>query len=106
MYKQWQRHNAPNGEHIWEGDKHIADITGESEEKIAEVAKFLVEAHNACIKLNPENPLAAAEAIRDMYEALEDIIEQADKTKMPLGADLADSIRVFGKQAIAKAKGR
>ena len=69
--QQWERHNAPNGEHIWQGDTHIADITGESEEVIAEVAKFAVVSHNACVKINPNNPLAVAEAIGDMYEALE-----------------------------------
>ena len=45
------------------------------------------------------------EAADDMYAALEDIIEQAEKSLLPLGADLADSIRVFGKQAVAEAEG-
>jgi hypothetical protein len=40
-----------------------------------------------------------------MAEALEDIIAQAEKTHLMLGPDLADSIRVFGKQALAEAKG-
>ena len=43
-------------------------------------------------------------AAPDMYEALKDIIEQAEKTHFPIGADLANSIRVFGKQAIAKSE--
>ena len=38
-----------------------------------------------------------------VYEALEDIIQQADKTILSLGPDLADSIRVFGKPALAAA---
>ena len=41
----------------------------------------------------------------ELLEALEDIIEQFEATRMPIGADLADSIRVFGKQAVAKARG-
>ena len=45
-------------------------------------------------------------AAPDMYQALKDIIEQAEKTHLPIGADLADSIRVFGKQALAKAEGK
>jgi len=49
------------------------------------------------------NLIAAAP---DMYEALEDIINQVEATHLLLGADLADSIRVFGKQAVAKAKGK
>lgn len=46
------------------------------------------------------------EAAPEMYEALKDIIEQAARTHLMLGADLADSINVFGKQALAKAEGR
>jgi len=45
-------------------------------------------------------------AAPEMYEALKDIIEQAEKTLIMLGPDLADSIRVFGKQALAKAEGK
>ncbi len=41
----------------------------------------------------------------DMYEALKEIIELDEQTRLPMGADLADSIRVFGKQALAKAEG-
>jgi len=40
-------------------------------------------------------------AAPDMYEALEDIIKQAEKSHMMLPPDLADSIKVFGKQALA-----
>ena len=45
-------------------------------------------------------------AAPDMLEALKDIIEQAERSIRPLPPDLADSIRVFGKQAVAKAEGR
>ncbi len=44
-------------------------------------------------------------AAPELLEALEDIIEQADLTLFRIGPDLADSIRVFGKPAVAKAKG-
>jgi len=44
-------------------------------------------------------------AAKQMLEALKDVVEQADKTSMMLPADLADSIRVFGHAAIAKAGG-
>ena len=44
----WERHNAPNGEHIWVGDEHIADFDGEN--------------CNADAKLCVASP--------DMYEAL------------------------------------
>ena len=38
-------------------------------------------------------------------EILKDIVEQYEHTLLPVGADLSDSIRVFGKQAIQKATG-
>lgn len=44
-------------------------------------------------------------AVDDMYEALEDIINQAKKTKMPIPADLADSIHILGERALCKARG-
>ena len=44
-------------------------------------------------------------AAPDLLEALEDIVKQFEKTIFMTGPDLADSIRVFGKQAIAKARG-
>jgi len=46
-----------------------------------------------------------AKAAPKMAEALEDIIAQAAKTRLMMGVDLADSIKVFGKQALAEAKG-
>lgn len=45
------------------------------------------------------------QAAEQMLEALKDIIGQADKTHIMLPADLADSIRVFGRAAIAAAGG-
>jgi hypothetical protein len=44
-------------------------------------------------------------AAPELLEALEDIVEQSERTNMALPPDLADSIRVFGKAAIRKAKG-
>lgn len=45
-------------------------------------------------------------AAPEMYEALRDIVEQAEKTMLPIPADLADSIRVFGKAALEKVEGK
>ena len=45
-------------------------------------------------------------AAPDMLEALKDILEQFDCSQIRMGADLSDSIRVFGKQAVAKAEGQ
>jgi hypothetical protein len=45
------------------------------------------------------------QAANQMLQALKDVVEQADKTSLMLPADLADSIRVFGRAAIAAAGG-
>lgn len=42
----------------------------------------------------------------EMLEALKDIVEQFEATRLSVGVDLADSIRVFGKGAIAKVEER
>jgi len=47
-------------------------------------------------------PLHAAAP--EMLEALKDIVEQYQKTRLPVGPDLGDSIRVFGQQAISQAE--
>ncbi len=39
-------------------------------------AKLIVSAVNACIELNPQNPLAVAEGIKDMYRACERLISR------------------------------
>ena len=44
-------------------------------------------------------------AVDDMYEALEDIINQAKKTKIPIPADLADSIHILGERSLRMARG-
>jgi hypothetical protein len=55
-----------------EGDdeNYIADIyscyTGTGEAN----ANFIVTCQNQCYDINPENPLAVAESIKDMYDAL------------------------------------
>jgi len=34
---------------------------------------------NACASVNPDNPLAVAESIKDMYEALKELVEYQQK---------------------------
>ena len=48
---QWERHNAPNGEHIWQGDRHIADIVTDVDNpgwdaEVNEIAKSAILLHN------------------------------------------------------------
>jgi hypothetical protein len=40
-----------------------------------------------------------------MYEALRDVVELAERSKMALPPDLADAIRVFARTALSKAEG-
>ena len=42
-------------------------------------AELIVTAVNACIKLNPEDPLAVAENISELYESLDYIVRELDK---------------------------
>ena len=47
-------------------------------------ANLIVEAVNACIKLNPDNPLAVAQSISALYEALKEaqmVIARAELAK-------------------------
>ena len=67
-------------------------------------ADLIVSAVNACISINPDNPQAVAESIKDMYEALTQLLDRLDYH----GA--IDAIREEGpiedaKQALAKAEG-
>lgn len=47
-----------------------------------------------------EKDAAKEQAGRKMFEALADIVEQFERTRMRVPADLSDSIRIFGKQAL------
>ena len=46
------------------------DFAGKISQENSANAKLIVSAVNACIEINPNNPQAVAEAIKDMYEAL------------------------------------
>ena len=77
-------------------------------------ANLIVGAVNACIKLNPENPLAVAQSIGDMYEALKAILPSFDSIVRAEECDhsvgicwCADRNAIFeAKQVLAKAEGR
>ena len=57
-----------------EDGRRIAEISREGFMCIEEAeanARLIAAAVNACASVNPDNPMAVAESIRDMYEALE-----------------------------------
>lgn len=73
-------------------------------------ANLIVAAVNACIKFNPSNPIAVAESIDDMYEALKKIVKEGthamtvakspESIKDNYNIDLVDG---YARQALAKA---
>lgn len=73
-----------------------------SSEEAEANAQLIVTAVNACKAINPENPLAVAEGLGELYEALKYVIRELDK------ADIvkADSILMeYPNRAIAKVEG-
>ena len=66
-------------------------------------AHLIAAAVNACISVNPDNPLAVAESIKDMQEALKDIV--ADLTDIGDCRVTNHSFNLAA-QALAKAEGR
>ena len=55
------------------GGRLISLCTGSKENALAN-ANLITTAVNSCFKLNPNNPIAAAEALVDMYEALKSAV--------------------------------
>jgi len=93
----WERHNAPNGEHIWCGDKHIADIVTDTDnpswdENVNEIAKSAILLHN--------DPRYRAAPL--MYEAL----IQAMRTFQGRGISENDPRYIMLRKAKAKAEGK
>ena len=60
-------------------------------------AEVIVTAVNACMNLNPENPVAAAQSLSGMYEALKATVEDDDGLSPELDAD---------REALAKAESK
>ncbi len=95
---KWERHNRLYGdevtEHIWCGDEHIADLDGKN---ASANANLIVSCVNACKSVNPDNPQAVAESIKEMYEALKHYRElhQAFNTMLGLRAKDEDIIEML-----------
>ncbi len=67
-------------------------------------AHLIAAAVNACQSVNPDNPMAVAESIKFMYEALKEITELAPRDKLRLPYAIA-AVEIADK-ALAKAEGR
>lgn len=65
-------------------------------------ASLIVAAVNACAKVNPDNPMAVAGSISEMYEALRNLVKRIDD-----GVALGEALDILpARLAIAKAEGK
>ena len=55
-------------------EQNVATLSVRSIEQVEANAHLIEAAVNACIKINPDNPVAVAESIQDMYEALKGLL--------------------------------
>ena len=72
-------------------------------------ANLLVEAVNACIKLNHDNPVAVAKSISDMYEALKGLspcMRTVPGGETPFEWAISERAMEAVRQALAKAEGK
>ena len=65
-------------------------------------AYLLAAAVNGCQEVNPENPMAVAESIKEMYEALKGLLEGLDNPMRIPAFELVDKASL----ALAKAEGK
>ena len=100
-YRIWKRHNASNGEHIWRGNLHVADITGDGAREVSQIA---VAFHNACISVNEANPIAVAEGLNLVIETLKNLIVRIDEG-LALGEELDIAPARYALSAIEQGKG-
>jgi hypothetical protein len=87
---------------IFCGDDEIARImlSDKSDAKIN--ADLIVKVVNACQLVNPDNPLAVAESIKDMYEALRRIAFEGDRKDYQYDKHDAIGFVRIAKDALAK----
>jgi hypothetical protein len=77
-------------------------LLGDTEEQDEDNANLICSAVNACQEINPDNPMAVAESIKEMYEALKAIEQHQTGTQ---GHWCPDCWSILEK-AIAKAEGK
>jgi hypothetical protein len=114
---EWKVWNLEDGDKGWtiqqgEDGRFIArthDNTGEDLDN----ARIIVAAVNACTSVNPDGPMAVAESIKDMYEALKIVLPWAKEWIRYLRNTVgqgqgqnADEQFVIADKALAKAEGR
>ena len=70
-------------------------------------AHLIAAAVNACASVNPDNPMAVAESIKDMYEALGELLEITHDLTLGDGSPdpQVEAANRKGREALAKAEG-
>ena len=86
------------------GYPRIATILANEEEDIAN-ANLIAAAVNACKKVNPDNPMAVAEAIGGMREALKELNRWLYGANIPYSEEKVNLKRTV-RQALAKYEGK
>lgn len=99
----WRCWSAPNGYHIWAGDTHIADVGDREDSEQSANAHLIVSAVNACIKLNPDNPMAVAEGIPALYEACKELVNEFQPSHKINVREISYSVIEKAIEALAKA---
>lgn len=64
---------------IGEQEKNICQLSVRPPEETLANANLIAASVNSCISVNPDNPQAVAESIKDMYEALQTVTEYKDE---------------------------
>ena len=70
----------------------VAEAQGDTQEEAEANAKLIAAAVNACIKVNPDNPMAVAESITELYEALKLYQEHQKGTRGHYCGERAEAI--------------
>ena len=68
--------------------------------------EILCSAVNGCISINPENPLAVAESIKDLYEALKAILPSHTGYMESMNWRVYNEVILQIRQVLAKVEGR
>ena len=89
--------------------QYIAEIDPCCDERFApdEIeanAHLIAAAVNACASVNPDNPIAVAYSVKDMYEALQDLLDEYQITEADTEINVSSNW-VKAWQALAKAEG-
>ena len=85
-----------------EAEKNICRLSLRSPEEELANAHLIAAAVNGCQAVNPDNPMAVAEAIQEMYKALKGLLEGLDNPMRVPAFELVDIACL----ALAKAEGK